>query len=128
MENNKTHKEKEIYTMMKLKQLEVTNENIGVLLMSDDVYLIRFKEENKVKLNFIKGHKDVSILPPKLSLVNIKSLSAKELRKILDEEEVANDDRFHKLLDTIFSICELSGFHIEERIIIKDKKTGKIWR
>ena len=89
MKNNKTHKEKEIYTTMKLKQLEVTNENIGVLLMSDDVYLIRFKEENKVKLNFIKGHKDVSILPPKLSLVNIKSLSAKELRKILDEEEVA---------------------------------------
>lgn len=39
-----------------------------------------------------------------------------------------NDDHFHKLLDTIFSICELSGFHIEERIIIKDKKTGKIWR
>ena len=89
MENNKAHKEKEIYTIMKLKQLEVTNENIGVLLMSDDVYLIRVKEENKVKLNFIKGHKDVSILPPKLSLVNIKSLSAKELRKILDEEEVA---------------------------------------
>nr|DAV53807.1 MAG TPA: hypothetical protein [Caudoviricetes sp.] len=40
----------------------------------------------------------------------------------------ADDDRFHKLLDTIFSICELSGFHVEERIIIKDKKTGKIWR
>lgn len=40
----------------------------------------------------------------------------------------ADDDRFHKLLDTIFSICELSGFHIEDRIIIKDKKTGKIWR
>ena len=40
----------------------------------------------------------------------------------------ADDERFHKLLDTIFSICELSGFHIEERIVIKDKKTGKIWR
>ena len=40
----------------------------------------------------------------------------------------ADDDRFHKLLDTIFSLCELSGFHVEERIIIKDKKTGKIWR
>lgn len=39
-----------------------------------------------------------------------------------------DDVRFHKLLDTIFSICELSGFHIEDRIIIKDKKTGKIWR
>lgn len=89
METIKTQKEKEIYIIMKLRQLEVTNENIGVLLMSDDVYLIRFKEENKVKLNFIKGHKDLSILPPKLSLVNIKSLSAKDLRKILDEEEVA---------------------------------------
>lgn len=39
-----------------------------------------------------------------------------------------SDERFHKLLDTIFTICELSGFHIEERIVIKDKKTGKIWR
>ena len=27
-----------------------------------------------------------------------------------------------------FTICELSGFHIEERIIVKDKKTGRIWR
>ncbi|MDO5540832.1 MAG: hypothetical protein Q4F83_12320 [Eubacteriales bacterium] len=39
-----------------------------------------------------------------------------------------DDDRFHKLLDTIFALCELSGFHIEERIVIKDKRTGKIWR
>ena len=38
------------------------------------------------------------------------------------------DERFHKLLDTIFAICELSGFHIEERIVVKDKRTGKIWR
>mgnify|MGYP006967382880 CR=1 FL=1 len=38
------------------------------------------------------------------------------------------EERFHKLLDTIFAICDLSGFHIEERIVIKDKKTGKIWR
>ena len=42
--------------------------------------------------------------------------------------EKDGDDRFHKLLDTIFTICELSGFHIEERIIVKDKKTGKVWR
>ena len=48
MKNNKTHKEKEIYTIMKLKQLEVTNENIGVLLMSDElikvpITLIRYR-------------------------------------------------------------------------------------
>lgn len=45
------------------------------------------------------------------------------MRNVEKEEE-----RFHKLLDTIFSLCELAGFHIEERIVIKDKKTGKIWR
>lgn len=38
------------------------------------------------------------------------------------------DDKFHKLLDTIFNICELSGFHLEERIILKDKNTGKVYR
>ena len=37
-------------------------------------------------------------------------------------------DRFHKLLDSIFTICELSDFHIEGRIVVKDKRTGKIWR
>ncbi|MBR5780423.1 MAG: hypothetical protein IKY27_00370 [Bacteroidales bacterium] len=37
-------------------------------------------------------------------------------------------ERFHKLLDTIFNICELSGFHLEERIVLKDLKTGKVWR
>lgn len=47
----------------------------------------------------------------------------KAIRNLEKEEE-----KFRKLLDTIFAICELSGFHIEERIVIKDKKTGKIWR
>lgn len=38
------------------------------------------------------------------------------------------DERFHKLLYEIRDICELSGFTIEDRIVIRDKKTGKIWR
>lgn len=38
------------------------------------------------------------------------------------------DDKFHKLLDTIFNICELSGFYLEERIVLKDKNTGKVYR
>lgn len=45
--------------------------------------------------------------------------------KSVDGDDV---DRFYKLLDTIFNICELSDFHIEGRIVIKDKKTGKVWR
>lgn len=39
-----------------------------------------------------------------------------------------DDERFHKLLNTIFTICELSGFHLEERIVLRDEQTGKIWR
>lgn len=39
-----------------------------------------------------------------------------------------DDERFHKLLNTIFTLCELAGFHIEGRIVIRDCKTGKIWR
>lgn len=44
--------------------------------------------------------------------------------KAAEEETV----KFQKLLDTIFNICELSGFHIEGRITIKSKNTGRIWR
>ena len=38
------------------------------------------------------------------------------------------DEKFKKLLDTIFNLCELSGFHIEGRITIRSKKTGRIWK
>lgn len=38
------------------------------------------------------------------------------------------DERFRKLLDTIFNICELSDFHLEERIVLRDKNTGKVYR
>lgn len=37
-------------------------------------------------------------------------------------------ERLMKLLDTIFTICEYAGFHVEGRIILKDRKTGRIWR
>lgn len=46
------------------------------------------------------------------------------------DKEIHNEDseRFHKLLDAIFGICELSDFHIEGRIAVRDKRTGKVWR
>lgn len=43
-------------------------------------------------------------------------------------KKVDEDARFHKLLETIFNLCELSGFHLEERIVLKDNETGKVWR
>lgn len=50
--------------------------------------------------------------------------TAYEAMRNLDNEE----DRFHKLLHTIFYICELAGFEIEGRIVLTDKRTGRIWR
>ena len=36
--------------------------------------------------------------------------------------------KFKKLLQTIFDICEFAGFQIEGRIVLRDKKTGKVWK
>ena len=44
--------------------------------------------------------------------------------KNIEEEE----RRFQKLLHLIFDICELAGFEIQNRIILVDKETGRIWR
>lgn len=44
------------------------------------------------------------------------------------EREAEDEARFKKLLNTIFYICELAGFRIEGRIVLQDKKTGKVWR
>ena len=46
-------------------------------------------------------------------------------RSIPSEEE---DLRFHKLLHTIFYLCELAGFQIEGRIVLRDKHTGRVWK
>lgn len=37
-------------------------------------------------------------------------------------------ERMVKLLDMIFAMADLAGFHVEERIVLRDKKTGKVWR
>lgn len=33
----------------------------------------------------------------------------------------------HKLIGCILRICELAGYSVESRIVLKDKRTGKIW-
>lgn len=50
--------------------------------------------------------------------------TAYQAMKNIDQE----DERFHKLLHTLFYICEIAGFQIEGRIVLVDKKTGRVWR
>lgn len=38
------------------------------------------------------------------------------------------DERFHRLLHTLFYLCELADFEIEGRIILVDKRNGRVCR
>ena len=49
--------------------------------------------------------------------------------KHADSDNIKNRDRnFCQLLDSIFAACDAADFHVEGRIILKDKITGKIYR
>lgn len=54
----------------------------------------------------------------------IKNIDKEKKNDITDEEY----DRFHKVIDTIYNVCALSGFHIAERIVLIDKENGRIWK
>ena len=64
---------------------------------------------------------------PRRNASGYMDLTAYEAIRKADREADA-ERRYKKLLSTIFYICDLAGFHIEGRLEIKDKKTGKIWR
>jgi hypothetical protein len=61
---------------------------------------------------------------PKRNAEGYLDPTAYEAIKNIDEEEA----RFHKLLNTIFYLCDLAGFRLEDRIVLTDKRTGKTWR
>lgn len=50
--------------------------------------------------------------------------TAFEALRNIDKE----DERFHRLLHTLFYICELADFEIEGRIVLIDKQTRRVWR
>lgn len=60
---------------------------------------------------------------PKYNGSGCKDLTAYEAIENIESEE-----RLKRLLAHIFRLCDIAGFHVEERIVLRDKKTGKIWR
>lgn len=36
--------------------------------------------------------------------------------------------RFHQLLHEVWAICDKYDFNLEKHIVVKDKKTGRIWK
>ena len=49
--------------------------------------------------------------------------TASEALKNIDSEK-----RVKKLLKMIFELCELSGFRLQGRITLVDKRTNKVWK
>lgn len=61
---------------------------------------------------------------PRCNAEGYSDPTAFEALRNLEREE----ERFHRLLYTLFYLCELADFEIEGRIVLIDKKTGRIWR
>jgi hypothetical protein len=47
--------------------------------------------------------------------------------KRYEREQQSEWERHHKVIGCILRICELAGFSVENRIVLKDRKTGKVW-
>lgn len=47
--------------------------------------------------------------------------------KNVEAEEEA-DIRFKKFLHDLFEACDIHSFYLENHVIVKDKKTGKVYR
>lgn len=44
------------------------------------------------------------------------------------ERETREAARVTKLVHTLFYICNVAGFDVAERIVLRDKKTGRVWK
>lgn len=47
---------------------------------------------------------------------------------IKNAEHTYEAERFYKVIGCILRICELSGYSLEEHIVLRDKRTGRVWR
>lgn len=77
---------------------------------ANDIKVMKI-EENKLRRNG-EGYPDPT---------------AYEAIKRAEAEHERERERFLKLVGCILRICELSGFHLEERLVLRDKCTGKVW-
>lgn len=63
---------------------------------------------------------------PKKNAEGYPDITPHKAVKNMEHQKEIN--RVHKLVHTIFYICNLAGFDVVERIVLKDRKTGKVWK
>ena len=65
---------------------------------------------------------------PRYNASGCKDLTAYEALKNVEREEREKEAKVKRLLTVLLYIADLAGFRVEGRIVLKDKKTGKVWR
>lgn len=65
---------------------------------------------------------------PRYNASGCKDLTAYEALKNVEREEREKEAKVKRLLTVLLYIVDLAGFRVEGRIVLKDKKTGKVWR
>ena len=55
-----------------------------------------------------------------------KDLTAYE--GIKNADKALEKERYKKLIGAILRVCEPAGFTVESKIVLKDNRTGKVWK
>lgn len=45
-----------------------------------------------------------------------------------EQEMLESKNRHYKLMGLLLRACEVTDFQVEERIVLRDKRTGKVYR
>ena len=84
---------------------------------------------------FIDGSDDVCTVPDSISADDMNDFAKGligAIYEITGENQPKNKnkdlEKFHKFIHIIFALCDLCDYHLEERMVIKDMKTKKIYR
>lgn len=59
---------------------------------------------------------------------NVENLESFDVTDSTRKKNKKEYGRHHRAINLIFELCDLMGFKVESRIVLRDKKTGKIWR
>lgn len=83
-----------------------------------DIYLEgKMNKDNPVKNE--EGYMDLTRYDA------VENIDREQKEREREKHEAA---RVTKLVHTVFYICNIAGFDVAERIVLRDKKTGRIWR
>lgn len=116
--------------------IEASSQKKQVMGKFDEVYLIAspdsdvttLVEQYKKELDRIAHHNYKKNGEGYTDMTAYDGITNAESKPYFHRVSEADRERHKKVLGCIFRLCELADFSIEDRIILKDKRTGKVWR